>query len=118
MTNKYMATFNRQVVLLACFLCFGMFLPTTSMAYMRDPTKPVVVTVTQTSKGKAIPFNLQSILIGRMRRLAMINDKLVGVGSTVNGARVLAIDKNHVVLLYAGRKKTLYLFGRKLWTTR
>ena len=96
----------------------NLFVPSSCMAYLSDPTKPKIDTEVKISSVKGTPFNLQSILIGKMRRIAMINDKLVGVGSTVNGARVLGIDRNHVVLLYSGRKTVLYLFGKKLWTTR
>lgn len=94
------------------------FVPRSSMAYLSDPTKPKIDTKIRVTQEKTTPFNLQSILIGKMKRVAMINDKLVGVGSTVNGARVLGIDRNHVVLLYSGRKTILYLFGKKLWITR
>ena len=109
---------TRRCFLVFWFLGLGLFVSSTCMASLRDPTKPVIDTLLYVSNGKGISFNLQSILVGKMRRSAMINDKLVGVGSTVNGARVLAIDKNHVVLFYSGRKKLLYLFGNKLWTVR
>lgn len=83
-------------------------------AEIHDPTKPVIgpevyaATVTGS-------YNLESIIIGPMRRLASINGQMVGPGSIVQGARVLAIGKNHVVLFYGGRRTTLFLFGGKLW---
>lgn len=84
-------------------------------AKIHDPTKPIAEVLSATSKQNKTVFNLQSIMIGPMRILAMINGQLVGTGSTIQGARVLAIGKNHVVLLYAGQKQTIYLFGRRLW---
>ncbi len=100
-----------------CFLILNLFFINASKAEMRDPTKPLISPIIHNSATDEEDFNLQSILISPMRRLAMINDKLVGTGSTIQGARVLAIDKNHVVLFYAGHKKILYLFGGRLWKT-
>lgn len=103
-----------------CLVGVTLFFISTSWAALRDPTKPVMSPLTQTSSPsspKEDNYILQSILIGPMRRLAMINGQLVGTGSSIQGARVLAIDKNHVVLFSAGRKKTLYLFGKRLWKT-
>ncbi|KTD50724.1 hypothetical protein [Legionella quateirensis] len=112
MINLYSKLFCPIIIL------FYLLFPNIGLAYLSDPTKPKVNTEEQVSKVKGTPFNLQSILIGRMRRLAMINEQIVSVGSSINGARVLAIDKNHVVLLYSGRKVVLYLFGKRLWTKR
>jgi MSHA biogenesis protein MshK len=88
-----------------------------SNAALRDPTKPIVSPLVNESSIDEENFNLQSILIGPMRRLAMINGQIVGTGSNIQGARVLAIDKNHVVLFYAGQRRILYLFGKRLWKT-
>ena len=112
MNNRHSTLFYTVILL------YFVLIPNIGLAYLSDPTKPKVNTEEPVSKGKSTPFNLQSILIGRMRRLAMINEQIVSVGSSINGARVLAIDKNHVVLLYSGRKVVLYLFGKRLWTKR
>lgn len=90
------------------------------LAELRDPTQPIVLPGVSISTGLGLEgdFNLQSIIVAPMRIRAMINGQMVGVGSSVGGARVLAIGKNHVVLLYGGQKKTLYLFGRRLWKAR
>lgn len=87
-------------------------------ATLRDPTQPVIgVMGNQSSNASESRFQLQSILIAPKRRLAMINGQMVGVGSSINGARVLAIDKNRVILLVGGSKQSIYLLGRRLWTT-
>lgn len=97
------------------FCFFFLSLVNISNAAIHDPTKPIISPLAQESSIDEDDFNLQSILIGPMRRLAMINGQIVGTGSSIQGARVLAIDKNHVVLFYAGRRKILYLFGKRLW---
>lgn len=103
----------KKLSLLIFILSF--LLSNISYAALRDPTEPVIAPSTNESIKSGENFNLQIILIGPMRRLAMINDQIVGTGSKIQGARVLAIDKNHVVLFYGGRKKILHLFGRRMW---
>lgn len=93
------------------------FIINNSWAALHDPTKPIMNMDIETSATMQQNFNLQSILIGPMRRVAMINGQLVGTGSSIQGARILAIGKNHVVLLIAGRKEILYLFGKRMWKT-
>lgn len=82
---------------------------------LRDPTQPVITPLNPSFSSTEDKFNLQSIVIGPQRHLAMINGQIVGAGSTIQGARVLVIGKNHVVLLQDKRKITLYLFGKHLW---
>lgn len=97
---------------------------TEALAQFRDPTEPLVsdnafegVLGQDASKINA-SFNLQSILLSKARRLTTINGKLLSVGSEIDGARVLAIDKNRVILLQGERKITLYLFDNPLWTQK
>ncbi|KTD82582.1 hypothetical protein [Legionella waltersii] len=105
----------KYLIIKVFFLIF--FLVNASYAELHDPTKPPVFSETQESNANN-EFQLQSIFIGPMRYLAMINGQMVGVGSSIGGARLLAIGKNHVVLLQSGQKKIIYLFGRRLWTAR
>jgi MSHA biogenesis protein MshK len=98
------------------FFIFGVFLNDYSHA-IHDPTKPVIREASISNSTNETVYNLQSIIIAPGRILAMINGKKVGTGSYIDGARVLAIGKNHVVLLYAGQKKAIYLFGKRLWNT-
>ena len=103
------------------FLFFCLFLNfthTSAQAPLHDPTAPVTNRLSNKPSFKIDDFNLQSIIIGHRRRLAMINGQLVGTGSKIQGARVLAIDKNHVVLFHDGQRKNLYLFSKRLWNTR
>lgn len=104
---------KKQFLVFCFFFCS---LTNISNAALHDPTKPLISPIVHESIVED-NYNLQSIIIGPMRRLAMINGQIVGTGSSIQGARVLAIDKNHVVLFYAGRRKILYLFGKRLWKT-
>ena len=77
----------------------------TSPTIMRDPTKPFTGKVEVSGQ-----LQLSSILIGKERRLALINDTFVQIGDTIGSAKVIAIKEDSVVLLDSGRTETLYLF--------
>lgn len=90
-----------------------------SIAQLRDPTQPVEKPVKQVTHVSNRPgFNVQSILITSNRSLATINGKLVGIGSTIDGARVVAIDKNRVTLSNAGHTDVVHLFKGIFGTAR
>ena len=82
--------------------------------HLKDPTKPPayvedVEDKEQTSKAH---YELKSILIGRGRRLALINEQYVSLGDKVGTAVVIAIERNAVVLSEEGRQVKIYLFDR------
>ena len=77
----------------------------TPAAIQHDPTKPY--SRTQDTSGQ---LNLRSILIGRERRVALINDTFVEIGDTIGTSTIIAINADSVVLLDSGRTQTLYLF--------
>ena len=88
-----------------------------------DPTRPAI-SVQQIGGDKqgggdkktiVAGYEVQSIIIGNARRLALVNNKFVSIGDTVGGAKVVAIDRNSVVLSESGRKLTIYLFDRNSW---
>lgn len=90
----------------------------TFSAPLRDPTEPLDASLIGSASDASGMFQLQTIIVAPSRILAMIDGQMVGVGSEIHGARVLAIGKNHVVLLQGGQKKTLFLFGKRLWKAR
>lgn len=100
---------------LSYFFVLGMMMSVNVKAAFHDPTKPINELISVKTNSIESSYDLQSILVSPGRTLALINGQLVGTGSTVQGARVLAIGKNHVVLFYAGQKQTIYLFGKRLW---
>jgi hypothetical protein len=80
-----------------------------------DPTMPIALS-NEEDFGIGKKYILESIIIGPFRKLAIINGVTLGVGSSIDGARVLAIAKDHVLLLMAGnRKLKIFLFGGRLW---
>ncbi|WP_133129855.1 hypothetical protein [Legionella yabuuchiae] len=82
----------------------------------RDPTRPSLYRALEPKGAKKNQtYNLQSIIIGKSRRMALINDKFVTVGDRVGDAKVVAIERNSVVLSESGRRLTIYLFDRSIW---
>lgn len=74
---------------------------------LRDPTQPAKYEPGNKGNGG---FQVRSIIIGKTRRVALINDTFVQIGDRIGSATVISIDKNSVVLQDAGRPITLYLF--------
>lgn len=71
----------------------------------RDPLKPPgTVEQTATPAFNADAWKLMSTLVAEGRRVAIINERLVGVGDWVGGARVLAIESGQARLDYRGRE--------------
>lgn len=58
-------------------------------------------------KAEGPRWTVTGILISPERRLAMINDRLIGIGEKVDGARVLNIYGNGVELDIGGRSVVL-----------
>ncbi len=62
---------------------------------------------TGTPEEKEVRFKLNSIVIDKKRRLALINDTIVKVGDFISGAQVMNIQKSHVLLKF--RDQTILL---------
>lgn len=52
-------------------------------------------------------FTIQGIIWGGRVPQAIINNKVMGVGDTVQGARIIDIGKEGITVLYGGRSFTL-----------
>jgi len=81
---------------------------------LSDPTKPInywtwYSSEKNTAYKKSSTLKLQSILISENRKTAIINGKTAIVGSNINGANIIAINNNNVVIHHDGRDKTLRL---------
>jgi len=72
---------------------------------LRDPTRPLwsPPSVTADTAKPAEPL-LTAVLIQPNKRLALIGERYYQVGDNVNGARLLSIEFDHVVL--SGRNGT------------
>lgn len=58
---------------------------------------------------KQEPLRLHSILFSSLRRRAIINDRLLAVGDRIDGAKLVAIERDRVRLSRQGRKIVLKL---------
>jgi len=79
-----------------------------------DPTRPPQFSPTpaQAEAPKARSLTLQQILVSGDKRSAVINDQLVREGDRVNGAQVVRITPDKVVVKIRQKLKTLSLIKR------
>ena len=63
---------------------------------LNDPTKPS--SYRETLEASKKPYRLESILLGRDRKLAIINGDTFGEGDSHKLGKVIAIHSDHVVL--------------------
>lgn len=79
---------------------------------MRPAPRPGTVKIEPKAKPRQAPrrnWVLSSTLVGDARSVAVINDRLVGVGDSVLGATVVEIGTRSARLRYAGRDVLLEL---------
>lgn len=105
---------KEYLTIVSCSLALGV-MSFKSHAIAHDPTRPVNMSSGSNSQIPIGIYELKSIIIGKGRRLALINDKFVGVGDSIGGAKVINIDRNSVVILEAGQRRTIHLFDRSIW---
>lgn len=109
----------RLLVLLwvACGAC------TASAQSLPDPTRPPAVPHVSAGPAAApaeeapLPV-LQSVLIGKDRRMAIISGQRFEVGDQVGDARIVRITETEVLLRAGTRQTTLKLFPQVLKRTR
>lgn len=76
----------------------------------QDPTRPPQALVTAVATvAPAAQLNLDSILVGRDRRVAVINGQVMGEGDSAAGLRVLKIGTDTVVVRSDGVTSRLQL---------
>ena len=89
------------VVPLAALLCSSLPVAAESLV---DPMRPPAAGQAASAKGAESPrWEVTAILVSSGRRLAMVNNRLLGVGATIDGARIKAIYGNAVELDIQGR---------------
>lgn len=77
---------------------------------LEDPTRPSYLREpVERTRPSAPSWRVESILVSSGRRLAVINDRVVGVDDHVNGARVLEILPYEVTIEYRGERRRLAL---------
>jgi hypothetical protein len=93
-------SFNRKSILIAALL---MLSPIASADDISDPMRPGFREPGGVQRASGARWVVTGILISPERRLAMINDRLIGIGENVDGARVKTIRGNGVELDVNGR---------------
>lgn len=74
---------------------------------LRDPTRPY--TAVEARAAGAPRFVVNAIIVSDDRRVAIVNGRRVGVGSSLSGAQVISIDKDQLVLEINGKRVTARL---------
>ena len=91
------------------------------LAQLDDPTRPPGHRLVLPGGKKAATkthFLLSSVRISKMRRSAIVNDRPVETGDTVNGAKVIAIYPSSVKLSKQGKTFTIRLLSQVIKKTR
>ncbi len=74
---------------------------------LRDPTRPYVASERRVV---ATPrFAVNAIIVSSERRVAIVNGRRVGIGGSVDGAIVITIEKDHLILEKDGKRITAAL---------
>ncbi|MFV2057310.1 MAG: hypothetical protein ACC707_12635 [Thiohalomonadales bacterium] len=99
-------------------LTLASVLMTNIEAKVKDPTKPVFFSQKKTPvrvqrKIVHVPLVLNSILISEQRRLAVINNVLVGVGDMVDKAKIVEINRDYVIVVRQ-KKSSRLAFGQSI----
>jgi MSHA biogenesis protein MshK len=114
---------SKEVMLIAyvlpvCLLGISSF---SVYAQLDDPTRPPGFTLMipgQKKEKAGTTFSLSLVQISSLRRTAIVNDKLVEPGDTVDGAKVLGIYPSSVKLKKKGKSFTIKLLSKSIKSTR
>lgn len=110
--------FNARIVGLCALLGLGLTPALYAQDALRDPTRPLNYSV---GKQHSISLELNSILIGGDRRLAVINGQQLRENELVansGGVRVKSIQARQVVLEQDGKRWKLTLAGDSIRRSR
>lgn len=70
----------------------------------RDPTRPY--TASERSAASSPRFVVNAIIVSDERRVAIVNGRRVGVGGSLDGATVIAIETDQLILEIGGKRIT------------
>lgn len=104
------ATASRLIISVFCFLssafCYAEELP--------DPTRPPAIIATPAIAGNGVaenqPAGLQSIIISKTRRAAIIDGEAVELGGKHGDAKLIEVNEGSVVLRGAQGRQVMTLF--------
>jgi hypothetical protein len=75
----------------------------------KNKNNPAIVSTKNVKNPQTKPLKLTSILYSPTRKIAIIDDQMIGVGGTINGARVVRIDQRSARLVRKGKVINLRL---------
>lgn len=114
--------FKLKSILSGLFMTLAFFLlPVIVQAQLDDPTRPPGYRLALPGGKTAsagIAYSLSSVRISATRRTAVVNDRSVETGDTVNGAKVVAIYPSVVKLKKQGKIFNVRLVSRAVKKTR
>jgi len=86
-----------MLLLVSLFFCAGV---RSEEAVLEDPTKPsdFVGSSVKGSQEESGDLRLEAIIISGNHKVAVINQKILGVGDAVGGKKIIAIEDSQVVL--------------------
>lgn len=97
----------------ACLLFVGLFLSVCGFAEeLTDPTRPPVSIAAPIAEAGAVvaATGLQSVIIGKNRRAAIIDGQTVELGGRIGEAKLIEVNPAGVVLRTAQGRQVLMLF--------
>jgi len=74
---------------------------------LRDPTRPYVPYLR--GSAAAPRFEVNAIIVSPKRKVAIVNGRRVGIGESVDGATIIAIEQKELVLEQDGKRITVAL---------
>lgn len=98
-----------KLALILLMLC-GLSSPSPGQEALRDPTRPYAVSVRVPAAAPS--FEVNAIIVSADRRIAIVNGQRVATGGSVNGATVITIEKDHLILEKDGKRITIALNDR------
>lgn len=98
-------------------LLLALLMPVAVVQAVNDPTRPPVhlnapVQVAEEETQQETDIRLQQILMSSSGNRAVINGKVVKPGDTVDGAKVLSISSDTVVVNYRQNRQKLSLINK------
>lgn len=76
----------------------------------KDPFSPPVISAVEKAGTEILAgVRLEGIIWDKKKPMAIINDKVVGIGDSVSGAEIIDIKKNEVIFGVNGQKVTVKL---------
>ncbi len=85
------------------------YVPTASADPDRDPTRPYSAQSVVSPGSRTMTFNVSAIFVSKARRVAIVNGQRVTEGDSINGAIVVEINKDALLLNLNGKELTTRL---------